>query len=352
MGLAADDQTLADASAARRRGHQAGAVDLADFVFNAIRLDGGNVNQAGDTQVFEITLPHDWIFGLDKLPGYDAEQRVVRLTTQLDLTRDAQGNAVGYLGRAHPLVRRALDRVRNLSFGGSALQGQDLRASVVRANVPAPTLLFTYLGRVQSRIGRELEQVLGVRCQMAEGKDDGFAFEVRGELTAEDWLQLADPNGAIRTTGVFEQHFKPWFAAAAAQARQQAQADFATLGAEFIASRRRELELERTRQDEWLRQRTSELLPRPATPAAQQLDLFAASATTAETAAEPAWSTHTEPVERLAAFATDAAQPPRARGEAEGVLRIYRQRLQDLDARLDLRAPEVVPLGVLMVVPE
>ena len=66
--------------------------------------------------------------GLEYLPGFDPEKGLVRLTTKLEITTDEDENPVGFLGRAHPLVRRALDRVRNLSFGGAAVQSQDPRA--------------------------------------------------------------------------------------------------------------------------------------------------------------------------------------------------------------------------------
>ncbi len=342
LGLAADPQTLAAADRARERGNQAGAVDLALFVLDAVRLDGGTVTQTAQQNV-EVRLPSAWTYGLDHLPGYDADRKLVRLTTNLNQTRDAAGNPLGYLGRAHPLVRRALDRVRHLSLGSSVPSGQDVRASVVRGSVDGPTLVWTYLGRVQSRAGRELEQVLAVR--IAQGQ-----LPVALADTA-DWLELADPVRAIRTTGVFERHFQPWYANAQREALAAAAASFGPISATFVQERRRELEAERARQDEWLRQRTNELLPTIRLPVPQQLDLFSILPSE-PTPAHPAWATLADPTERLAAFATDPAQPPRARSEAEGVLRIYRQRLRDLEARLDLRPPEIVPIGVLMVVPE
>jgi hypothetical protein len=67
---------------------------------------------------------------------------------------------------------------------------------------------------------------------------------------------------------------------------------------------------------------------------------------------QPIWATLTDPVEQLAAFAADPTQPVRTRSEADGVLRIHRQRLSALEARLALGTPEVQPLGVLMLIPE
>ena len=89
------------------------------------------------------------------------DARTARLTANLEITQDAQKREVGFLGRAHPLVRRALDRVRHLSLGGTAAS-LDQRISAVVGDVPEPTLLFTFLGRIHSRAGREFEQVLAI----------------------------------------------------------------------------------------------------------------------------------------------------------------------------------------------
>jgi Mn-dependent DtxR family transcriptional regulator len=56
--------------------------------------------------------------------------------------------------------------------------------------------------------------------------------------------------------------------------------------------------------------------------------------------------------QRLAAFCHDGSQHPARRTEAEGVLRLYQQRREDLDARLALGDPEIVPLGLLMLIPD
>ena len=55
---------------------------------------------------------------------------------------------------------------------------------------------------------------------------------------------------------------------------------------------------------------------------------------------------------RLAAFKSDRAQRPSQRSEADGVLRIFQQRTSALEMLMDLRPPEVILLGVLMLVPE
>jgi hypothetical protein len=54
----------------------------------------------------------------------------------------------------------------------------------------------------------------------------------------------------------------------------------------------------------------------------------------------------------LAAFGSDGGQLPAKRSEADGVLRIHEKRKKILDALLDLGQPQIVPLGVLMLMPE
>ena len=84
------------------------------------------------------------------------------------------------------------------------------------------------------------------------------------------------------------------------------------------------------------------------------MELFDLDPTTpspAETVA-PSWVSLTDSAERLAALVADRSYPPARRSEADGALRIYRQRLADLEVRLALGQPEIVPLGVLMILPE
>lgn len=84
-----------------------------------------------------------------------------------------------------------------------------------------------------------------------------------------------------------------------------------------------------------------------------QRDLFGRDSDQSESRTVlPEWASVTDPEQRLAAFGADRAQPSSKRSEAEGILRLYRQRSQVLDMLGDLRSPEVIPLGVLMLIPE
>jgi superfamily II DNA/RNA helicase len=342
VGLNAEERLVREAEEARARGTKAEHVDLASFVCDAVRLDGGEVTGKLTDPFFVVKVPPAWVHGLDDLPGYDPERRLVRLTTRLDVTADEQANSVGFLGRAHSLVRRAIDRVRVLSFGASANRGQDQRVSAVKAKVSAPQLLFTFLGRLNSQAGRELEKVLAVRvtqqgdCELYDSPDD--------------WSALADRERAIRTTDLWSKHFASWGAQAQEQALSAARNGFLPMAKQFAAERRTALEGERESQADWLKTRAAEVAGAPAMPLPQR-SLFDAidPATPTET---PAWQTSGDPLQRLAAFNADRQQSASARAEAEGVLRTHEQRMSYLAKLLDLREPEIIPLGVLMLIPE
>jgi len=154
-GLNADERLMNEAAQARERGTKGNCVDLAQFVADAVCLDGGELMGQLTDDYFTLSLPPAWCAGMDDLPGFDLPARQIRLTTKMEVTEDEKERSVGYIGRAHPLVRRALDRVRNLSYGTSAQQSLDPRASAVKADVPEPTVLYTYLGRVSSGAGRK-----------------------------------------------------------------------------------------------------------------------------------------------------------------------------------------------------
>jgi hypothetical protein len=278
---------------------------------------------------------------LEELPGYDANTRYLRLTTNLDITRDAQNRPVGFLGRAHPLVRRALDRVRNLSFGNAGSYSQDPRASVVKADVPSPTLLFTFLGRVASKMGPEFERVLAVKITR-EGETEFY-------LQANQWLCLIDPKRAINTTDIWQNYFQQGWETAKSSAHSTAEAGWPVAAKEFVRGYTLELEREQDAIAQWLQLRTQEITGEVVT--AVQMSLFD-TANSEEATFQSEWMYLKDPLERLTAYAADVTQPAKLRSEADGVLRIYRQRWDMIQSRLALSNPEIFPLGVLMLVPE
>ncbi len=346
-GLNAEESLVREASEAESRGKKAESVDLSAFVSSAILLDGGEIVEgSAKSDTMALRVPPAWIYGLQDLPGYDSERRIIRLTGKMELTTDSHGNEIGYLGRAHPLVRRAIDRVRNLSFGGGASSGQDARASAVRANVQAPVLLCTFLGRVSSRQGREFECVLAV--QVAPGAAPVLL------TSPSEWTPLADPKRAIRTSGLWEAHFQGWGEAAQGDAKRAAAQGFGPIAEAFLKERKAGLEKERAAQNEWLTRRSEEITGAALREREHQPGLFdfAHADTSFTPIAAPDWADLSDPAERLAAFHADRAQRPAERSEAEGVLRIFNKRSAALESLLDFKPPEIIPLGLLMLIPE
>jgi len=333
-GLNAEQKLANEAAEAREKGTRASAVDIVTFVRDAVLLEGGDATQT-EKDVLTLTLPPAWNHGLDNLPGYDPASRKLRVTTNLDITSDASCNSVGFLGRSHPLVRRAIDRVRNISFGGKDEQAHDRRASASRAAVPEPHILFTFLGRVSSRAGREYEQVIAVLMKK-KGHVETF-------LSADQWEKYADPKKAIPTTDVWKKHFADWGDVSRDDAAAHAADAFDGIARDYVKSRMTDLDAEKTQQIEWLKIRVREITGTVAAPI--QEVLFGEPR-------EREWMREPDAEKRLAAFAADKTNTPSKCSEADTVLRIFRARITDIENRLDMKAPEVIPIGLLMLVPE
>lgn len=335
-GLNADEKLVAEAERARMDAQALGVVDLLSFVKEAVRADSaipGAVKENGP--VTELRLAPDWTWGLDDVPGWDAQTRVLRVTHDADVSVDSQNRPVGFLGRAHPVVRRALDRVRNLQYGGDDTS-LDRRVAVASHAEPVPAAVITYLVRVHSELGREFERVIAVRI----GPDG----EPVAELSPDAWLARGDASRAVVATGVWQSAFSSWLPGRQAHAADAAKSASTALVDAFLDVHGQDLDRELGEVTDWVRARADDLCPR--TPPTT-MGLFDAAAP----APQPAWMTSTVPTERLAGFATDARYPARARAEAEGVLRLYQRRQRDLERRRHVRSAEVVPLGMLLLVP-
>lgn len=332
-GLNADESLLKAAENARQQGGRLGAVDLLAFVVQAVQADSTDARAAVQRPdgIWELKLPPAWTHNLDDVPGFDSDKRILRLGTDIEQTRDADGHAIGYLGRAHPIVRRALDRVRHIQLG-TGEQVLDRRIAVAKSEGSEPELLYTYLGRVQSGAGRELERVIAVRLSRA-GKPQAI-------VDLADWAALGAPDRAIDARNVWNDHFRAWAKAEKPDALQSARGAFQTLASAFVHEHHADLQKERDSLAGWLRTRTLEICG----PVEKQIDLFAQ-------ATASRWKTATNETERLAAFAADAQNPARARTEAHTVLELHTRRLDELRRRERLEPPVVTPLGLLLLVP-
>jgi hypothetical protein len=325
-GLNADERLVREAVSAKDAGDRQSAVALLDFVADAVEVDaGGGRSRSGD--VVTLRLPGPWTPGLADIPGYDAEIPQVRLTTNPATTQDGDG-PIGYLGRAHPLVRRALDRVRNLQFG--AATGFDRRVSAAAWDGP-PAVLWTFLGTVRNELGRAFERVLAVRAT---------ATGTHVVADPEEWEALA--KSPVVTAGAWERDFASWAGDTEPASRSRASSAFAELAGAFRAEQAEVLAGEEYELATWLEQRT-EAICGPVEQA--HPGLFAAAPVL------PAWKTLRAADQRLAAFATEGANSAAPRREAETALKLYRDRVRDLQRRRPLDGEVISPLGLLMLVP-
>ena len=334
-GLNAETHLNTEADRARTMGEKTGGVDLITFVRDAVLLHKGLCQEA-EPGVIRLTLPPAWIHGLDGLPGFDPADRTLLLTTDMDKDRDRGGRSVGYLGRAHPVVHRALEQVRSLSYGSGSLS-LDPRVSAVASDVKEPELLLTFVGRVSSRAGREMERLLAVRARR-----DGTMI-CRTE--ASEWLSWADPARAISTRDVWKNQFESWAGRSIQTARSEAATHFVPLAAAFEKARRKSLQSEQGSLEQWLKERAREL--EPPVQAAPHPTLF----DTAPTSPAPASGQQTDPVRRLEALEKDEDQPLARRTEARTTLTLYRERAAALADRIALGEAEIIPIGMLMLVP-
>lgn len=338
-GLHAEAQVTDAAARAQTEGAAASRTELAAFVEAALESEAPGSVTRHDDGTRNLRLPPHWTHGLDGLPGFDPETRTLRVAATAASADPAAGEeSLAVLGRAHPLVRRAIERVRHLrvQHGGGWL---DPRVSVVRAPGPRPELLATFLAGVRSGLGPELERVIAVRV--------GESGEPTVLLDPADWQPLAATDRAVPTAGAWERHFAGWGEGARAAAEQAAREAFANLADAFSEEHGRSIASEREELTRWLRLRAEELCGRVEL---QTGDLFGSGAP--EARPDPsAWRALEGPRERLAGFAKDPTQPLARRREAEGVLRLHDGRVQDLARRGRLAPPAVTPLGLLLLVP-
>jgi len=339
MGLNAESRLVDEASHAWGEGGRLTSVDILDFVCRAVE-DASGADEPVTKNVdgtIDLQLPQSWLQGLDDLPGFDPDKRRLRVTTDKAQLLDADGQPVAYLGRAHPLVRRALDRVRNIRFG-EATTYLDRRISAVTWIGAEPALLYTFLGTVESEHGREYERIFAIQIQQ-----DGQATLL---TDPDEWSELADVDKQIATKELWENRFTTWDDQNIERANQLAADHFAAQAQGFLKTHAANVATERRDLEQWLFDRTETLCGRPETP---RVSLFEDEGVVEEL---PRWRTDGEPSERLAAFATDSDNTPARRREAQGILALHEKRAKDLERRAETSVLEPTILGLLMLIPE
>ena len=328
-GLNSEPSRLQEATEALRTGTALGAGDLVRFVSEALEAESKSTTAVmKDGDILLLKLPPTWVHGLDGLPGWEAESSTLRVATDLSLLVDKEEHPVGFLGRAHPVVRRALDRVRNVPLGDGAAT-MDRRVTAVSGDGPA--LLYTFLCSVRSEAGREFERVVGV------------SIKPMGEPVAmtspENWTGLASRDRAVPTSGAWEAHFASWAGVREEHARIAAKAAFDALADQFLIAQRSEVAAERQEIERWADSRADELCG----PRQKQLELMDTSTAS--------WRTAKAASDRLAGYSADTNIPPPQRQEAAGVLALLRSRLGMLERREHCVTMPPTTLGMLMIVP-
>lgn len=296
-------------------------IDLPAFVAAAIAAETGR-RQASKAI---LHLPPDWLNDLDGLPGFHRADGILRLTRDASMFRDTKGHSLAYLGRVHPVVRRACASVLRGYEGGF-----DRRVSVAAAVTDKPAVLLTYAAELRSKLRCEFRWVFAVLLPAS-----GPAVEI---ARPEEWLHWPEPRtdaGRRETCAQWLPERLPVAEAAANAAMHREAARLSAMHQGIYCRETEQLEA-------WLRCRADEICGKfvPRTN-----DLFGDSPT------GPDWQKHAEPLDRLAGFAADPNKPAAPRREAAGVVAVYQKRDEDLAAYGCLSPPALSPLGMLMLVP-
>lgn len=335
-GVNTEAELISEAVQAREEGWRLTNVDLLQFVSNAVFLDGGNINRDGE--IIEIVLPSLWSHGLDDLPGHNADNRTIKITTNMDIVQDAQGNTVGFLGRSHPLVKKALERVRSISFGGESASLLDHRATAVVGDDKTPCLLFTFLVTIATRKTKLFEKVIAVKIDKNDSLQTLFS--------CEEWLKYTDSGKAINTADIWSKYFSSWGNTAKEKAKKIANEIFESVASKYITDKKHDLEDEKKKLIEWFNTRVAEITGTVIKPI--QRSLFESQ----EKTEYPHWATLSEPEERISAFASDKKNPRSKCSEADTLLSLYKKRMKELEELSSFDNTAIRPLGILMIVPE
>jgi hypothetical protein len=281
-GLNAGAAQIAAAAEARRRSRAVlGHIDLPDFVAAVAAEIGGSADGRGVLQ-----LPADWLAGLDDLPGFDRERRVL-------LHAQPAGFATNRVARwrfsvAHEgLIRRAISRVQSVPDAE-----WDNRVSVARTDAGAASaVLLTFCAEMRSAVHTEFQRIIAVLLP-----EVGDAEEMREH---ERWLQLATSDRSRPVGGVWQDLFARWVPRRQWEAESTANAMMRRDVAKVLDDRRQRVEREATSGER--------LLHVPMTSAAHSCRrpaIFGAAVV------GPSWRSLSDPLDRLAAFAADADNLP------------------------------------------
>jgi hypothetical protein len=244
--------------------------------------------------------------------------------------RDGHGQQLAFLGRAHPVVRRAISSARRIDVGAC-----DNRVSAARADVGVPlSVVFCFSAELHSARRADMQRVIAVLVPVS-----GAAVELP---QPQQWLRLADNDREIPSAGLWRDLFAGWAACRQADAEAVADAALQRIAVAFAAMRRCATDREASELERWLRLRADSIcgvfVPRTA-------DLFGTVPT------GPDWQSLAAPLDRLAAFAGDGANLAVRRREADSVVSLFRRRIGEHEACAAVSPTMLLPAGMLMLVP-
>lgn len=321
-GAAADEAAQRRATNALEVGKQAADIDLVRFVKQAVLSENGQVREQG--KIISLQLPKTWQFGMEDIPGWDASSGLLRVTTDLRCMVDDRGKPVGYLGRAHPVVRRAIEQVRFQALGQAV--GLDRRVSAARSPDGKLSLLVTFLGREDSTLGREYERVLAVKVS------ETLVASILEK--PQEWLPGID--AALPTKDAWNKWFADWGNAAITSATEKATTQFNEFFADFEAAHQRQCEDEMRLLDNWFESCIDRLTQ---VSEIRTLPLFEGLAEVIN------------PLERLETWKKNSSHPYRDLLEADALHELYLKRKQTLEGRRQLTRLTPRLIGALMLIP-
>jgi hypothetical protein len=232
------------ADMARLPGHvPSGQVNLPDFVAAALGCD--IIRDEVDSEV--LRLPADWLAGLDDLPELDREGGTLRLTRQHDRLRDSEGRSLAYLGRVHPVVRRAIARAQRIATSAS-----DNRNGVARAVDGLPlAVLMTFSVVLRSAVRIEFQRIIAVLLPLG-----GDAAEIP---EPQRWLQFGYQNRAMPHEDVWRSLFADWVPRRQPEVEQIAAAAMRRETVRVTADHHQRSAREASDLQDWLRRRADEI---------------------------------------------------------------------------------------------